>query len=91
MEAAENSVILAILAGAGQPRPTTRKQRARREYPAHAPVRQRASKHEQCYCGECPRCLENARWERIFAEKFADPDYYEPKPIRYCSPLAPSR
>jgi hypothetical protein len=24
----------------------------------------------------CRRCSDNARWERIFQEKFADPDYY---------------
>jgi hypothetical protein len=26
-----------------------------------------------CRCGQCPICLENARWDQIFAEKFADP------------------
>jgi len=31
----------------------------------------------RCRCGACPLCLENARWERIFAEKFADPKYYQ--------------
>ena len=30
----------------------------------------------QCKCGSCTRCLDNARWERIFREKFEDPDYY---------------
>lgn len=30
-----------------------------------------------CSCGGCKRCLENAHWERIFQEKFADPNYYE--------------
>ena len=29
-----------------------------------------------CSCGKCARCVENARWDRIFNEKFADPDYY---------------
>src|SRR5262249_708953 len=31
---------------------------------------------QRCQCGQCPACEENARWERIFNEKFADPDYY---------------
>ena len=33
----------------------------------------------RCQCGKCPRCLDNARWERIYQEKFADPDYYTPR------------
>lgn len=32
---------------------------------------------KRCRCGKCPACTENARWERIFQEKFADPDYYK--------------
>jgi len=40
-----------------------------------------------CRCGRCPQCLDDARWERIFAEKFADPDYYTPRPLRCSSPL----
>jgi hypothetical protein len=39
-------------------------------------------------CGRCLRCLDNARWERIFAEKFADPTYYEEHLVKYSSPLA---
>lgn len=30
----------------------------------------------RCSCGVCNTCEENARWERIFESKFADPDYY---------------
>ena len=37
------------------------------------PVRDRRM---HCKCRKCPQCLDNARWERIFAEKFADPNYY---------------
>lgn len=40
-----------------------------------------------CVCGICNQCLDNARWERIFAEKFADPDYYAPRATRLVSPL----
>jgi hypothetical protein len=31
---------------------------------------------ERCKCGSCHTCQENAKWDRIFSEKFADPDYY---------------
>jgi hypothetical protein len=31
----------------------------------------------RCRCGNCLACQDNARWERIFQEKFADPDYYK--------------
>jgi hypothetical protein len=41
----------------------------------------------RCTCGQCPQCLDNARWERIFAEKFADPTYYTRRVVRYSSPL----
>jgi|SRR5581483_5329055 len=42
-----------------------------------------------CQCGKCRAGQENARWERIFQEKFADPDYYlRPAEIRVSSPLA---
>ena len=46
----------------------------------------RAAKNQNaCACGHCSRCLDNARWERIFAEKFADPDYYAPRSTRLVS------
>jgi len=41
----------------------------------------------RCRCGQCRHCVEEARWERIFAEKFADPGYYTRLPVRYSSPL----
>ena len=34
------------------------------------------SRKMRCKCGQCRQCLEDARWERIFAEKFEDPSYY---------------
>lgn len=40
-----------------------------------------------CRCGRCARCADNARWERIFAEKFADPDYYSILNMCCSSPL----
>jgi hypothetical protein len=30
----------------------------------------------RCKCGQCRQCLDDGKWERIFAEKFADPYYY---------------
>lgn len=39
-------------------------------------------------CGRCLRCRDNARWERIFREKFADPTYYDERLVKYSSPLA---
>ena len=43
----------------------------------------------RCKCGQCPQCLDNARWERIFAEKFADPNYYTRSVATHmASPLA---
>lgn len=40
-----------------------------------------------CRCGQCGSCLDNARWDRIFQEKFADPSYYNRKLGRTTSPL----
>ena len=42
----------------------------------------------RCGCGGCKLCVENARWERIFDERFADPDYYGPKLPRVGSTLS---
>jgi hypothetical protein len=45
------------------------------------------SRNRRCQCGKCSRCQENARWERIFAQKFADPYYYTLRAPRAASPL----
>jgi hypothetical protein len=29
-----------------------------------------------CHCGHCQKCVSDARWERIYREKFEDPAYY---------------
>jgi hypothetical protein len=42
----------------------------------------------RCQCGSCSTCLENARWDKIFNEKFADPDYYKRQPVRHTSSLS---
>jgi hypothetical protein len=36
----------------------------------------------------CRTCSDNARWERIFQEKFADPSYYSNPTTRNGSSLA---
>ena len=43
---------------------------------------------QRCRCGSCPVCLDSARWERIFQEKFADPDYYARREPRRGSSLS---
>jgi len=50
-------------------------------------VRQR----QYCQCGQCKWCLDNARWERIFNEKFLDPTYYAGLSVRHSSTLAQAR
>jgi hypothetical protein len=47
----------------------------------------RCPKAKRCRCGVCPRCLEDARWDRIFNEKFADPNYYRNRPSQFGSSL----
>lgn len=41
----------------------------------------------RCRCGLCTQCLDTAKWERIFKEKFADPDYYSRRTLRHSSSL----
>lgn len=36
----------------------------------------RVPRRQFCKCGACKWCLDNARWDRIFNEKFDDPAYY---------------
>jgi hypothetical protein len=43
---------------------------------------------QRCRCGRCNRCVENARWERIFKQKFEDPDYYKRSLFRGGSSLS---
>jgi hypothetical protein len=44
-----------------------------------------------CRCGQCTWCLENARWDRIFNEKYADPTYYSGLMLKHSSTLAAAR
>ena len=83
MELASPDAIRGLMQGCGN---LTRARR-RRDAPDAA---QRASKGRRirCKCGLCGQCLDDARWERIFAEKFADPNYYTRRRMHIASPLA---
>jgi hypothetical protein len=45
----------------------------------------------KCPCGKCKRCLDEARWEKIFKDKFVDANYYDGLMVRQQSTLAMSR
>ena len=47
-----------------------------------------SARRGRCRCGGCQQGLENAHWNRIFDEKFADPAYYGHLRIRRSSTLA---
>jgi len=80
MELSSPESLFALMQAHGAPAPVARRRGARAR-PAHNDRRVR------CGCGQCRQCLENARWERIFAEKFADPNYYTRLVVRCSSPL----
>lgn len=93
MELSDEKVLEALLSGWEQQ--TLRKKSARVRVPAapqptiyEAPERKSGSR--RCRCGICVTCLDNARWERIFQAKFADPDYYTRRTITHVSPLVDS-
>src|ERR1035438_4250176 len=81
MELADGSLIDALIRG-------------NRRIPARPPQRmftfdaRPAPKGRRCSCGVCRGCIENARWERIFREKFADPNYYNDGQVRRGSSLS---
>jgi hypothetical protein len=59
--------------------------------PAASPILTQANRTRltgPCHCGTCQRCTDNARWDRIYDEKFADPDYYNRSCITHESSLA---
>ena len=69
--------------------PRKRKARAliNQPQPAYETPRLR-SVRRRCHCGVCRKCQENAHWERVFHEKFEDPDYYKGRPLPLTSPLS---
>ena len=63
---------------------------SRRRAPAESSLKPvRAHKIQGCPRGcTCRACCDNARWERIFQEKFADPSYYSNPTTRNGSSLS---
>src|ERR1039458_9072636 len=63
---------------------------SRRRGPAETSLKPvRAHKIQGCPRGcTCRTCCDNARWERIFQEKFADPSYYSNPSTRNGSSLS---
>jgi hypothetical protein len=62
--------------------------KARLDSPSYRPASS-AMVPRRCTCGGCFECIDNARWERIFQAKFADPDYYNRGiNLRQSSPLS---
>lgn len=68
---------------------SARQVRAKRSAPPSADriPHARYPRVKRCRCGMCARCLEEARWDRIFNERFADPDYYKARPAHFGSSL----
>lgn len=80
VELSDSKEIAALLAAQKQAQRPPSTQRVR--------LSARAARRHRCYCGACSTCLENARWEKIFNEKFADPNYYKTQPVRHTSSLS---
>lgn len=69
---------------------TEEAQRATRPRPDLSASRRRGigpRRRLRCKCGQCKHCIDDARWERIFAEKFEDPYYYTSHLVRFSSTL----
>ena len=82
MELSNPESIRALMRAYGN---ATRVQRRRGAREAARPAGK--DRRMRCQCGQCRQCLDNAKWERIFAEKFADPNYYNRLVTRTGSPL----
>jgi hypothetical protein len=80
VELSDSKDIAALLAA--------QKQTQRPPVPQRTRLAPRAVRRRRCHCGACATCMENARWEKIFNEKFADPNYYKPQPVRHLSSLS---
>jgi hypothetical protein len=89
MELADQRYLLEIIAAQrSAPRKTVGAQRRKAKPEDLTPVyRPPIHKSARCKCGTCASCKDNARWDRIFAEKFADPTYYGGLSVRQQSSL----
>jgi hypothetical protein len=81
VELADSAMIAQLMDSRSAARPA----RARRQDRGAAPAKRAVSR--RCNCGKCRTCLDNARWELVFQEKFADPYYYSLHPPRQGSSL----
>ena len=81
MELSSSESIRALKAAFGDPEGVRQSRGARN---AARPARR---DRMRCSCGRCRQCQDDARWNRIFAEKFADPTYYTRRIIHTASPL----
>lgn len=84
LELSQVNVIEQLLAGSHAPA-VVRNQGATYARAIQLPKRLKTSR---CRCGVCRACTEEARWEKVFTEKFADPTYYSDRAPKFCSPLA---
>jgi hypothetical protein len=82
MELASQESILELMPGCGNPA----RVRVHRDV-KHISQPANKGRKMRCRCGRCQQCLDDARWERIFAAKFADPTYYNRHLTRLASPL----
>lgn len=89
MELTSPEVIAQLLASQNAPEPGRRPARSAIAAPERGQTNPKRPMRPagRCRCGHCRTCTDNARWERIFNEKFADPNYYEPRPVRHASSL----
>lgn len=89
MELTDQAIIAALL---GQVTPTKKLVRRKRDdiaaEQAEEMRNERVSTKSRCKCGTCSSCIDNAKWERIFNEKFADPTYYSARSTGFGSSLA---
>jgi hypothetical protein len=85
MQLGNPQTIQELLASIGQP-----VRGSRRRAPVAVTIKPvRAHKISRCPRGcTCRTCSDNARWERIFQEKFADPGYYSNPTTRNGSSLS---
>jgi hypothetical protein len=74
MELADPSIITALFPETGEG--VNRQPYSRRPKSSGQKRRGPVAKRIVCRCGECSTCHDNAKWERIFREKFEDPFYY---------------
>ena len=85
MQLSTPQTIEALLASVGQPVRGAR----HRDPAAVNPKPVRVHQASRCASGcTCRTCTDNARWERIFQEKFADPGYYSNPTTRNGSSLS---